>query len=99
MPISEDLDLPTRFARGHLSEPKEVTAAQGRAENFERERIPIRKEDSSFYLPMAAKTLTSALLSLNTDFILSLCSFPREYCDVHVGCIILCGTIGSPNSF
>lgn len=67
-------------------------------ENFERERVLIRKEDSNFYLPRAAKNLASALLSCNTDFILFLFSFPREYCDVHVGCIILFVIIGSPNS-
>lgn len=65
---AQALDVPARFARGHLSEPKEVTAAQGRVENFERERVLIRKEDSNFYLPRAAKNLASALLSFNIDF-------------------------------
>lgn len=84
---AEVLDLPARFARGHLSEPEEVTAAQDRVENFEREQVLIRKEDSNFYLPRAAKNLASALLSFITDFILVLLSFPRECCDMHLHCI------------
>lgn len=51
-------------------------------ENFERERVLIRKEDSNFYLPRAAKNLASTLLSFITDFILVLLSFPTECFDV-----------------
>lgn len=32
--ISEDWNFLTRFARGHLSEPKEVTAATGQGGKF-----------------------------------------------------------------
>lgn len=67
-----------------MSEPKEGTAAHGRMENFERKRVLIRKEDSNFYLPRAAKNLAPALLSFNTDLILIWFSFPRECCDVCV---------------
>lgn len=65
---------------------------------FLKEQVLLRKEDSSIYLPRAAKNLASALLIFNTVFIQVLFSFPKEYGDVCLGCIILYVIIGSPNS-
>lgn len=90
---------PIQYLSGDICQSLKMLQLHRAGWKILKNQVLMRKEDSNFYLPRAAKNLASAPLCFNTDFIQVLFSFPREYCDVCLCCIILCVIIGSPNSF